>query len=66
MLVRDEGPGFIPDDVPDPRSDDRVHLNHGRGLFLMRALMDFVEYRKDGREVLLFRASSQKREAGNP
>ncbi len=64
VLVRDEGPGFMPEEVPDPRGNDRVHLNHGRGLFLMKALMDFVEYRKDGREVLLFRASNARREAG--
>jgi serine/threonine-protein kinase RsbW len=55
ILVRDQGPGFEPNDVPDPRNRERVQLDHGRGLFLMRALMDRVEYRKDGREVLLFK-----------
>ena len=55
ILVRDEGAGFEPNDIPDPRHTDRVQLDHGRGLFLMRALMDHVEYRKRGREVLLFK-----------
>jgi serine/threonine-protein kinase RsbW len=55
VLIRDEGPGFEPDGVPDPRTNDRVQLDHGRGLFLMRALMDHVEYRKRGSEVLLFK-----------
>jgi serine/threonine-protein kinase RsbW len=55
ILVRDEGEGFEPGEVPDPRDRDRVHLDHGRGLFLMRALMDYVEHRKDGREVVLFK-----------
>lgn len=55
ILVRDEGDGFEPEDVPDPRSEDRMHLHHGRGLFLMRELMDFVDYRRDGREVLLYK-----------
>lgn len=54
ILVRDEGPGFRPEAVPDPRSPDRMHLHHGRGLLLMRELMDYVEYRKGGREVLLY------------
>ena len=56
IVVRDEGDGFEPGDVPDPRDRDRVHLDHGRGLFLMRALMDYVEFRKDGREVVLFKS----------
>ena len=54
ILVRDEGPGFDPTDVPDPRQDDRLFLDSGRGLLLMRELMDHVEYRKGGREVLLY------------
>lgn len=56
ILIRDEGPGFDPAKVPDPRADDRKHLHHGRGLLLMRELMDFVEYRREGREVLLFKS----------
>ena len=55
IIVRDEGDGFLPDEVPDPREEGRLQLDHGRGLFLMRALMDHVEYRKSGREVVLFK-----------
>jgi len=55
--VRDQGPGFDPARVPDPRHPDRRHLHHGRGLLLMRELMDRVEYRRGGREVLLFKNS---------
>jgi serine/threonine-protein kinase RsbW len=55
VLVRDEGSGFEPEGVPDPRGTDRLELAHGRGLFLMRALMDRVEYRRNGCEVLLFK-----------
>lgn len=54
ILVRDEGKGFDPGTVPDPRNEDRMHLHHGRGLFLMRELMDRVEFRRDGREVLIY------------
>lgn len=59
VLVRDAGPGFEPTDVPDPRGNDRIELDHGRGLFLMRALMDRMEYRRNGREVLLFKRWSE-------
>ncbi|HXV77372.1 MAG TPA: ATP-binding protein [Candidatus Polarisedimenticolaceae bacterium] len=53
IVVRDEGDGFNPTGVPDPRDDHRLHLPSGRGLLLMRELMDHVEYRRGGREVLL-------------
>lgn len=55
MAVRDEGPGFEPSEVPDPRSEERLHLTHGRGIFLMQALMDRVDYRRGGTEVVLFK-----------
>ena len=54
VAVRDEGDGFDPNNVPDPRSADRMHLTHGRGLLLMRELMDRLEYRRNGSEVVLF------------
>jgi len=55
VAVRDEGGGFDPAKVPDPRSDDRKLLHHGRGLFLMRELLDHLTYRKGGREVVLYK-----------
>jgi serine/threonine-protein kinase RsbW len=56
ILVRDEGRGFDPEGVPDPRQGHRKHLSHGRGLLLMRELMDYVEYRRSGREVLIYKS----------
>jgi serine/threonine-protein kinase RsbW len=53
VMVRDQGPGFDPDAIPDPRSADRLRLRHGRGVLLMRELTDQLEYRRSGREVLL-------------
>lgn len=55
IAVRDEGVGFDPATVPDPRRADRLHLTHGRGIFLMRELMDHIEHRKGGREVVLYK-----------
>lgn len=59
IAVRDEGEGFDPDNVPDPRSTDRLELPHGRGLFLMRALMDHASHRKGGREVVLWKEKAR-------
>lgn len=53
IAVRDQGAGFDPDRVPDPRSSENLFLHHGRGIFLMRELMDHVEHRKGGREVVM-------------
>ena len=53
VLVRDEGPGFEPAEIPDPRNNDRLQLDHGRGLFLMKALMDEVQFNDRGNSVTL-------------
>ncbi len=58
ITIRDEGEGFDPDQVPDPRSASRVLLSHGRGIFLMRELMDHVSHRRGGREVVLYKKVS--------
>ena len=55
VAVRDEGAGFDPSEVPDPRTADRLFLHHGRGLLLMRGLMDRIEHRLGGREVVLYK-----------
>lgn len=51
VIVRDEGCGFIPEDIPDPTTPDRLPLPDGRGIMLLRAYMDEVVYRDQGREV---------------
>ena len=54
IAVRDQGAGFEPKDVPDPRKAERMQLTHGRGLLLMRELMDSLIYRHGGREVVIY------------
>lgn len=51
VIVRDEGCGFVPGEVPDPTAPERLPLPNGRGIMLLRAYMDCVEYRDQGREV---------------
>lgn len=57
ICVRDEGPGFQPDCVPDPTQPDRLSLPCGRGIMLMKAYMTDVEYRCDGREVRMVKVN---------
>src|SRR5580700_10204811 len=51
ITVRDEGEGFDSRAVPDPTEAQRLLLTHGRGLHLMRALMDEVSFEENGRVV---------------
>jgi len=53
IVVRDEGSGFDPDSIPDPRSGQGLYSSHGRGIYFMRQLMDEVAYLDGGREVEL-------------
>lgn len=57
MLVFDHGQGFDIGSIPEQVCLDAQLLDeHGRGLFIMRSLMDSVQYRKvDGGNVLEMR-----------
>ena len=49
--IEDEGRGFDPHSVPDPTLDENLEIDHGRGIILMRAYMDRVEYNERGNVV---------------
>ena len=51
VIVRDEGQGFDPANVSDPTTTENIESNHGRGIYLMRALMDEVHFEQGGTEV---------------
>jgi serine/threonine-protein kinase RsbW len=57
--VQDEGPGFDPAQVADPRLEENLDRPGGRGLLLMRSYMDRVEFNARGNGVTLtkFRSS---------
>lgn len=51
--VTDQGNGFDPARVPDPTSPDNLTKPCGRGLFLMRKLLDEVWFNDRGNQVTL-------------
>ncbi|MBB6430910.1 ATP-binding protein [Algisphaera agarilytica] len=53
IVIEDEGPGFNPDDVPDPTAVENLGRPHGRGVMLMRAYMTDVQFNKRGNRVTL-------------
>lgn len=67
VTVADEGGGFDPETVPDPTRPENLHRTGGRGIFLMRQLMDEVEFSARGnavRFVLRREAPHPRRSAG--
>lgn len=48
ISVGDDGCGFSPSLVPDPREGDNLYKSSGRGLLLMQSYMDTVEYNREG------------------
>jgi serine/threonine-protein kinase RsbW len=51
FIVRDSGPGFNYRRPPDPLADEGLALDHGRGTFLIKQLMDDVHYAREGAEI---------------
>ncbi len=51
--VTDEGSGFDPMQVPDPTTPANIMKDGGRGLFLMRQLLDEVSFNDQGNCVTL-------------
>jgi serine/threonine-protein kinase RsbW len=58
--IADEGDGFTPGNVPDPTTEEKLSIPSGRGILLMRAYMDVVEYNDQGNAVRLVKYNSQQ------
>ena len=44
ISVHDQGPGFNPEEVPDPTAEENILKASGRGIFFMRSFMDEVNW----------------------
>ena len=53
LEVEDEGEGFDPSAVPDPLAPENLERPSGRGLFLIRKYMTWVEYSERGNRVIM-------------
>ena len=62
IVISDEGPGFAPEDVPDPTDPENLVKPHGRGLLLMRTFMDEVHYNDKGNEVTMIKFRAKEAE----
>jgi len=51
--IRDDGPGFDPSSLPDPRHSEELAKVSGRGLLLVRSFMDEVTFNDMGNEITM-------------
>ena len=62
IKIADEGPGLDPDSVPDPLAPENILRSSGRGIFLMKAIMDEVHFHQlnPGTEIELIKHRVKK------
>ncbi len=52
ISVVDEGEGFDYGNLPDPSKGENVTKNHGRGVFIIKKIMDVVEFNEKGNRIM--------------
>src|ERR1700732_4322460 len=58
ITVRDEGKGFDSSRVLDPTRLENLLFTHGRGIYLMKTLMDEVSFEEGGAVVMMRKKSN--------
>ena len=58
VTVRDEGKGFDSSTVLDPTALENLMFTHGRGIYLMKTLMDEVSFEEGGAVVIMRKKSN--------
>jgi serine/threonine-protein kinase RsbW len=53
VYVTDEGPGFDPATVPEPIGPEQLDEAQGRGLYLIRKLVDLVSFNDQGNSICM-------------
>ncbi|MEO6055596.1 MAG: ATP-binding protein [Gemmatimonadales bacterium] len=53
LEVTDEGPGFNPAAVPEPIRPEQIDEANGRGLYLIRKLVDAVQFNEQGNSICM-------------
>jgi len=61
ISMMDEGEGFDPSAIPDPRYGENLYKINGRGLLLMHSYMDVVEFNNHGNGVRMVRYKEKPR-----
>ena len=60
LVVKDQGAGFDPNAVPDPLGSEALKADHGRGIHLIKLMMDEVSFERGGTEVHMRKTPTRK------
>ena len=60
ITIEDEGSGIDPKRLPDPLAKENLLRENGRGVFLMRTLMDEISFRKGKKRSAVIMAMKMK------
>lgn len=60
FIIRDQGPGFHVDALPDPTDPGNLEKLGGRGVMLMKTFMDDVRFNAEGNEVTLIKRAVRR------
>jgi serine/threonine-protein kinase RsbW len=55
ITVTDPGPGFRPEVVSNPKRPENLYADHGRGVYLIRQLMDEVHFENGGNQIRMWK-----------
>lgn len=55
IVVSDPGSGYEHGQLPNPHRTDRIHHDHGRGVYLICQLMDDVSFGHNGSEIRMWK-----------
>ncbi len=55
ITVTDPGSGFPPGSLPDPNHPENLYADHGRGVYLIRQLMDEVHFENGGNQIKMWK-----------
>lgn len=55
VIVTDPGPGFRPETLADPKQPENLGIDHGRGVYLIRQLMDEVHFENGGNQIRMWK-----------
>ncbi len=62
IAVQDTGDGYEYNKLPDPTSGENITKGHGRGVFLIRKLMDEVHFNKSGNRIEMIKYAKLREE----
>ena len=65
VTVTDEGGGFEPENLADPRSGENIYKTGGRGVLLIKSYMDLIEYNQAGNSISMTKINSKYGRSGS-